>query len=130
MQKKIISTNEAPQAIGTYSQAVYVTGGSTVYLSGQIPLIPATMQMIDGDIDAQINQVFKNLTAVCKKSGGSLDDIVKLNIFLTDLNNFPIVNEIMAKYFNQPYPARAAVGINELPKNAQVEMDAIMVIDL
>jgi reactive intermediate/imine deaminase len=130
MQKKIISTNEAPQAIGTYSQAVYVTGGSTVYLSGQIPLIPATMQMIDGDINAQINQVFKNLTAVCKKSGGSLDDIVKLNIFLTDLNNFPIVNEIMAKYFNQPYPARAAVGINELPKNAQVEMDAIMVIDL
>jgi reactive intermediate/imine deaminase len=130
MQKKIISTNEAPQAIGTYSQAICVTGGSTVYLSGQIPLIPATMQMIDGDIDAQINQVFKNLTAVCKKSGGSLDDIVKLNIFLTDLNNFPIVNEIMAKYFNQPYPARAAVGINELPKNAQVEMDAIMVIDL
>jgi reactive intermediate/imine deaminase len=130
MQKKIISTNEAPQAIGTYSQAVCVTGGSTVYLSGQIPLIPATMQMIDGDINAQINQVFKNLTAVCKKSGGSLDDIVKLNIFLTDLNHFPIVNEIMAKYFNQPYPARAAVGINELPKKAQVEMDAIMVIDL
>jgi reactive intermediate/imine deaminase len=130
MQKKIISTNEAPQAIGTYSQAVCVTGGSTVYLSGQIPLIPATMQIIDGDINAQINQVFKNLTAVCKKSGGSLDDIVKLNIFLTDLNHFPIVNEIMAKYFNQPYPARAAVGINELPKKAQVEMDAIMVIDL
>jgi reactive intermediate/imine deaminase len=130
MQKKIISTNEAPQAIGTYSQAVCVTGGSTVYLSGQIPLIPATMQMIEGDINAQINQVFKNLTAVCKKSGGSLDDIVKLNIFLTDLNHFSIVNEIMAKYFNQPYPARAAVGINELPKNAQVEMDAIMVIDL
>jgi reactive intermediate/imine deaminase len=129
MQKKIISTDKAPQAIGTYSQAVCVTGGSTVYLSGQIPLIPATMQMIEGDISEQINQVFKNLTAVCKKSGGSLDDIVKLNIFLTDLSNFPIVNEIMAKYFNQPYPARAAVGVNELPKNAQVEMDAIMVID-
>jgi reactive intermediate/imine deaminase len=129
MQKKIISTDKAPQAIGTYSQAVCVTGGSTVYLSGQIPLIPATMQMIEGDISEQINQVFKNLTAVCKKSGGSLDDIVKLNIFLTDLSHFPIVNEIMAKYFNQPYPARAAVGVNELPKNAQVEMDAIMVID-
>jgi reactive intermediate/imine deaminase len=130
MQKKIISTDKAPQAIGTYSPAVCVTGGSTVYLSGQIPLIPATMQMIEGDISEQINQVFKNLTAVCKKSGGSLDDIVKLNIFLTDLSNFPIVNEIMAKYFNQPYPARAAVGVNELPKNAQVEMDAIMAIDL
>jgi reactive intermediate/imine deaminase len=129
MQKKIISTSKAPQAIGTYSQAVCVTGGSTVYLSGQIPLIPATMQMIEGDISEQINQVFKNLTAVCEKSGGSLDDIVKLNIFLTDLSHFPIVNEIMAKYFNQPYPARAAVGVNELPKNAQVEMDAIMVID-
>ena len=130
MQKKIISTSKAPQAIGTYSQAVCVTGGSTVYLSGQIPLIPATMQMIEGDISEQINQVFKNLTAVCEKSGGSLDDIVKLNIFLTDLSHFPIVNEIMAKYFNQPYPARAAVGVNELPKNAQVEMDAIMAIDL
>ncbi len=129
MQKKIISTDKAPQAIGTYSQAVCITGGSTVYLSGQIPLIPATMQMIEGDISEQINQVFKNLTAVCEKSGGSLDDIVKLNIFLTDLSHFPIVNEIMAKYFNQPYPARAAVGVNELPKNAQVEMDAIMVID-
>jgi reactive intermediate/imine deaminase len=130
MQKKIISTSKAPQAIGTYSQAICVTGGSTVYLSGQIPLIPATMQMIEGDISEQINQVFKNLTAVCEKSGGSLDDIVKLNIFLTDLSHFPIVNEIMAKYFNQPYPARAAVGVNELPKNAQVEMDAIMAIEL
>jgi reactive intermediate/imine deaminase len=129
MKKKIISTDKAPQEIGTYSQAVCITGGSTVYLSGQIPLIPATMQMIEGDISKQINQVFKNLTAVCKKSGGSFDDIVKLNIFLTDLSHFPIVNEIMAKYFNQPYPARAAVGVNELPKNAQVEMDAIMVID-
>ena len=128
MQKHIISTNQAPQAIGTYSQAVRVTGGSTVYLSGQIPLVPETMEMIDGDISAQINQVFKNLTAVCKASGGNLNDIVKLNIFLTDLNNFPIVNEIMAQYFDEPYPARAAVGINELPKGSQVEMDGVMII--
>ncbi len=129
MQKQIISTDQAPQAIGTYSQAVHVTGGSTVYLSGQIPLVPETMEMIDGDISAQINQVFKNLTAVCKASGGSLNDIVKLNIFLTDLNNFPIVNEIMAQYFDEPYPARAAVGINELPKGSQVEMDGVMIIE-
>lgn len=129
MQKQIISTDQAPQAIGTYSQAVCVTGGSTVYLSGQIPLVPETMEMIDGDISAQINQVFKNLTAVCKASGGSLNDIVKLNIFLTDLNNFPIVNEIMAQYFDEPYPARAAVGINELPKGSQVEMDGVMIIE-
>jgi len=129
MQKHIISTDQAPQAIGTYSQAVHVTGGSTVYLSGQIPLVPETMEMIDGDISAQINQVFKNLTAVCKASGGNLNDIVKLNIFLTDLNNFPIVNEIMAQYFDEPYPARAAVGINELPKGSQVEMDGVMIIE-
>jgi len=129
MKKHIISTDQAPQAIGTYSQAVHVTGGSTVYLSGQIPLVPETMEMIDGDISAQINQVFKNLTAVCKASGGNLNDIVKLNIFLTDLNNFPIVNEIMAQYFDEPYPARAAVGINELPKGSQVEMDGVMIIE-
>lgn len=129
MQKQIISTDNAPQAIGTYSQAVSVQGGSTVYLSGQIPLVPESMEMIEGDISAQINQVFTNLNAVCDASGGSLDDIVKLNIFLTDLNHFPIVNEIMAEYFNKPYPARAAVGVKELPKGAQVEMDAIMVVD-
>ncbi len=128
MQKHIISTNKAPQAIGTYSQAVHITGGSTVYLSGQIPLVPETMEMIEGGIDAQINQVFKNLTAVCKESGGSLNNIAKLNVYLTDLNNFPIVNEIMAQYFDEPYPARAVVGINELPKGAQVEMDGVMVI--
>ena len=128
MQKHIISTDKAPQAIGTYSQAVHVTGGSTVYLSGQIPLVPASMEMIEGGISEQINQVFKNLTAVCKESGGNLNDIVKLNIYLTDLNNFPVVNEIMAQYFDEPYPARAAVGINELPKGAQVEMDGIMVV--
>ena len=129
MQKHIISTDQAPQAIGTYSQAVCITGGSTVYLSGQIPLIPETMEMIEGDISDQIHQVFKNLTAVCEASKGSLNDIVKLNIFLTDLSNFPIVNEIMAQYFSQPYPARAAVGIKELPKNSQVEMDGVMVIN-
>jgi reactive intermediate/imine deaminase len=129
MQKHIISTDQAPQAIGTYSQAVCITGGSTVYLSGQIPLIPETMEMIEGDISDQIHQVFKNLTAVCEASKGNLNDIVKLNIFLTDLSNFPIVNEIMAQYFSQPYPARAAVGIKELPKNSQVEMDGVMVIN-
>ena len=129
MQKHIISTDQAPQAIGTYSQAVCITGGSTVYLSGQIPLIPETMEMIEGDISDQIHQVFKNLTAVCEASKGNLNDIVKLNIFLTDLGNFPIVNEIMAQYFDQPYPARAAVGIKELPKNSQVEMDGVMVIN-
>ena len=129
MQKHIISTDQAPQAIGTYSQAICVTGGSTVYLSGQIPLIPETMEMIEGDISDQIHQVFKNLTAVCEASKGNLNDIVKLNIFLTDLSNFPIVNEIMAQYFAQPYPARAAVGIKELPKNSQVEMDGVMVIN-
>jgi reactive intermediate/imine deaminase len=129
MQKHTISTNKAPQAIGTYSQAVCVTGGSTIYLSGQIPLIPETMEMVEGDIGDQIHQVFKNLTAVCKASKGGLNDIVKLNIFLTDLSNFPVVNEIMAQYFEQPYPARAAVGIKELPKGAQVEMDGVMVVN-
>ncbi|SFV86423.1 Bona fide RidA/YjgF/TdcF/RutC subgroup [hydrothermal vent metagenome] len=129
MQKHIISTDKAPQAIGTYSQAVCTTGGSTIYLSGQIPLVPETMEMIEGGISEQINQVFKNLTAVCKESGGSLSDIVKLNIYLTDLNNFPIVNEIMATFFDEPYPARAAVGISELPKGAMVEMDGVMVIE-
>ncbi|SFV88769.1 Endoribonuclease L-PSP [hydrothermal vent metagenome] len=127
MQKEIISTNKAPQAIGTYSQAVAVTGGTTVYLSGQIPLIPETMAMVEGDISAQIHQVFKNLTAVCEAAGGDLNDIVKLNIFLIDLQHFPVVNEIMAQYFSQPYPARAAVGVNALPKDAQVEMDAVFV---
>jgi reactive intermediate/imine deaminase len=129
MKKQIISTDKAPKAIGTYSQAVCVTGGSTIYLSGQIPLVPETMEMVSDDICAQIDQVFKNLTEVCKESGGSLNDIVKLNIFLTDLSNFPKVNEIMAQYFDEPYPARAAVGIKELPKGSQVEMDGVMVIE-
>ena len=129
MQKHIISTSKAPKAIGTYSQAVCITGGSSVYLSGQIPLMPETMEIISGGIGEQINQVFKNLTAVCQKSNGDLKDIVKLNIYLTDLNNFPKVNEIMSGYFDQPYPARAVVGVNELPKGSMVEMDAIMVIE-
>ncbi len=129
MQKHIISTDQAPQAIGTYSQAVCITGGSTVYLSGQIPLIPETMEMIEGDISDQIHQVFKNLTAVCEASKGNLNDIVKLNIFLTELSNFAVVNEIMAQYFDKPYPARAAIGVNELPKFARVEMDGVMVIN-
>ena len=126
MSKQIISTDQAPAAIGTYSQAVKVD--NTVYLSGQIPLVPATMEVIDGGINEQINQVFKNLTAVCEAAGGSLQDIVKLNIFLTDLSNFPIVNEVMAQYFEQPYPARAAIGVSELPKAVGVEMDAVMVL--
>ncbi len=124
--KAVIHTDNAPQAIGTYSQAVKVN--NTVYLSGQIPLVPETMEMVEGDIRAQITQVFKNLSAVCEASGGSLQDIVKLNIFLTDLGNFATVNEIMAEFFDEPYPARAAIGVASLPKDAAVEMDGIMVI--
>jgi reactive intermediate/imine deaminase len=124
-QRTIIQTDSAPQAIGTYSQAVKV--GDAVYLSGQIPLVPDTMQVIDGDMAAQIRQVFDNLKAVAEAAGGSLADFVKLNIFLTDLSHFALVNEIMADYFQQPYPARAAVGVASLPKGVPVEMDAIMV---
>lgn len=127
MSREIIQTEKAPQAIGTYSQAVKVD--NTVYLSGQIPLVPETMEMVEGDISDQIHRVFKNLSAVSAAAGGSLNDIVKLNIFLTDLTHFPIVNEIMAEYFQQPYPARAAIGVASLPKAAGVEMDAILVID-
>lgn len=124
--KAIIQTNEAPAAIGTYSQAVKVN--DTVYLSGQIPLDPQTMTMVDGDFAAQAHQVFKNLRAVCEASGGSLENIVKLNIFMTDLGNFPVVNEVMAQYFDEPYPARAAVGVKQLPKDAEVEADGVMVL--
>ncbi len=124
--KAIIHTDSAPAAIGTYSQAVKVN--NTVYLSGQIPLDPATMALVDGDISDQINQVFKNLLAVCEASGGDLSNIVKLNIFLTDLSHFPIVNEIMSQNFTEPYPARAAIGVSELPKGSMVEMDGILVI--
>jgi len=124
--REIISTDRAPQAIGTYSQAVKV--GDTVYLSGQIPLVPETMEMVEGGIEEQIRRVFDNLSAVAEAAGGSLADVVKLNVFLTDLAHFPIVNEIMAGYFAEPYPARAAIGVAELPKGAAVEMDAVMVL--
>ncbi len=124
--KAIISTEQAPAAIGTYSQAVKVD--STVYLSGQIPLVPETMVLVDGDFSEQTKQVFKNLQAVCEAANGSLADIVKLNIFLTDLSHFPTVNEVMAQFFEEPYPARAAIGVKELPKGALVEADGIMVI--
>lgn len=127
MTKSIIQTSNAPAAIGTYSQAVKVD--STVYVSGQIPLDPATMEVVSGGIEAQITRVFDNLSAVVEASGGSLKDVVKLNIYLTDLSNFPTVNEIMAKYFAEPYPARAAVGVSALPKAVQVEMDAVLVIE-
>lgn len=126
MEKKIIETDHAPEAIGTYSQAVKV--GDTVYLSGQIPLDPQSMTLVDGDIEAKICRVFDNLHAVAEAAGGSLADVVKLNIFLTDMNNFPVINEVMARYFQKPYPARAAIGVASLPKAAEVEMDAIMVV--
>ena len=124
MQREIISTNKAPQAIGTYSQAVKT--GHTVYLSGQIPLVPETMELVGGNIEKQIRQVFDNLTAVANAAGGSLNDVAKLNIFLTDLSHFPVVNQVMAEYFSEPYPARAAIGVAQLPKAAAVEMDAIL----
>ncbi|MFO7593487.1 MAG: RidA family protein [Pseudomonadota bacterium] len=124
MARETIHTDKAPQAIGTYSQAV--KAGTTVYLSGQIPLVPETMELIDGDMEAQIRRVFDNLTAVAEAAGGSLADIAKLNIFLTDLSHFPLVNEVMADYFQQPYPARAAIGVASLPKGAGVEMDGIL----
>jgi reactive intermediate/imine deaminase len=126
-QRTIIQTDSAPKAIGTYSQAVKV--GDTVYLSGQIPLVPDTMELNDGDMEAQIKQVFENLKAVAEAADGSLADITKLNIFLTDLSHFALVNEVMANYFNEPYPARAAVGVASLPKDVPVEMDAIMVLE-
>jgi reactive intermediate/imine deaminase len=124
--KAIIHSDKAPAAIGTYSQAVKVN--STVYLSGQIPLDPATMQLVAGDFAAQAHQVFKNLRAVCEAADGGLNHIVKLNIYLTDLANFPIVNEVMSQYFSAPYPARAAIGINQLPRASLIEADGVMVI--
>lgn len=125
MTKHIIQTPDAPQAIGTYSQAIKV--GNTVYLSGQIGLDPASMTLVEG-IEAQVHRVFKNLQAVSIAAGGSLQDIVKLNIFLTDLSHFALVNTLMAEYFSQPYPARAAVGVASLPRGALVEADAVMVL--
>lgn len=125
MARQIISTEGAPKAIGTYSQAVKV--GDTVYMSGQIGLDPASMQLVEG-IEAQVRRVFDNLSAVAQAAGGSLADIVKLNIFLTDLGHFALVNSIMAEYFTEPYPARAAVGVASLPRSALVEADAVMVL--
>lgn len=124
MTREIIHTANAPEAIGTYSQAVKV--GDVVYLSGQIPLVPETMTVVEGDFATQVRRVFDNLSAVAEAAGGSLQDVVKLNIFLTDLSHFGTVNEIMAEYFEQPYPARAAIGVASLPKDVPVEMDAVM----
>jgi reactive intermediate/imine deaminase len=124
--RTIISTDRAPKAIGTYSQAVKV--GDAVYLSGQIPLVPETMELVQGDMSAQIRRVFDNLKAVAEAAGGTLGDVVKLNVFLTDLGHFPLINQVMAEYFHEPYPARAAVGVAALPRGAAVEMDAVMVI--
>ena len=125
MAKQAIHTGDAPEAIGTYSQAIKV--GQTVFISGQIPLDPSTMELIGGDIDAQIRQVFDNLSAVAGAAGGSLFDVVKLTVYLVDIGDFPRVNEIMSEYFEKPYPARVAVGVSALPKAAVVEMDAILV---
>ncbi len=125
MNKQVITSDRAPAAIGTYSQAIKV--GNTVYLSGQIPLDPATMEVVEG-MEQQICRVFDNLTAVAEAAGGTLQDIVKLNIFLTDLSHFGLVNEVMARYFKQPYPARAAIGVASLPKGVPVEMDGVMVV--
>lgn len=124
MKKTVIHTNDAPAAIGTYSQAIRVD--RTVYLSGQIALDPVSGQLVTGDVRTQIERVFQNLAAVARASGGSLADVAKLNVYLTDLGNFPLVNEIMARYFREPYPARAAVGVAALPRAAVVEMDAVL----
>jgi len=126
MPKEIIRTDQAPQAIGTYSQAV--KAGNAVYLSGQIPLVPETMELVAGAMEAQIRRVFENLKAVARAAGGDLSDVVKLNVFLTDLAHFPLVNQVMAEYFSEPFPARAAVGVAALPKGAEVEMDAVLVL--
>ena len=127
MGKEIIATQSAPAAIGTYSQAVKV--GNTVYISGQIPLDPKTMELISSDVCEQIGRVFENIKAICHSAGGELSDIVKLNVSLTDLSNFPLVNEVMETYFEKPYPARAAVGVVALPKSAAVEIEAILMFD-
>lgn len=127
MAKQVIFSENAPAAIGPYSQAV--RAGNTVYLSGQIPLVPATMEIVSEDVAEQTTQVFKNLQAVCEAAGGSLKDIVKLNIYMTDLGNFATVNEVMMKFFEQPYPARAALGVRALPKNVAVEIEGVMVLE-
>lgn len=127
MPREIIRTDQAPAAIGAYSQAVKV--GDTVYLSGQIPLDPATMQLVEGDMAAQIRRVFDNLAAVARAGGGSLADTIKLNVFLIDLGHFALVNQIMAEYFQEPYPARAVIGVTVLPRGAQVEIDAVLALE-
>jgi len=126
MSREVIHSDQAPDAIGPYSQAI--RAGDIVYLSGQIPLDPKTGQLVEGDIDVQIRRVFDNLSAVCKAAGGSLAHVAKLQIYLTDLSHFGTVNEIMQTYFDSPYPARAAIGVAQLPKGAEVEMDGIMVL--
>ncbi len=126
MPREIIHSDAAPKAIGTYSQAVKC--GDTVYLSGQIPLDPETMDVVEGDIEAQIRRVFDNLVAVAEAAGGSLADFVKLNIYLTDLAHFPVVNQVMAEYFSEPYPARAALGVAALPRGVGVEIEGVMVL--
>jgi len=127
MPREIIHTDQAPAAIGTYSQAIKI--GDTVYLSGQIPLDPITLQLVDGDMTAHIRRVFDNLAAVARAAGGGLGDTVKLNVFLTDLSHFALVNQVMAEYFQEPYPARAAIGVAALPRGAQVEMDAVLALE-
>ncbi len=127
MKREIIRTDQAPAAIGTYSQGV--KSGHWVWLSGQIPLVPETMELIEGDMEVQIRRVFDNLQAVARAAGGNLDKVVKLTVYLTDLTHFPLVNRIMPQYFSEPYPARAAVGVAALPKGAGVEMDAILLLD-
>jgi len=127
MTRRIIQTDAAPQAIGAYSQAV--VSGQTLYVSGQIPLVPETMEQESGDIDAQVRRVFNNVTAVVEAAGGRLEQVIKLNVYLTDLANFPVVNEVLADFFEEPYPARAVVGVAALPKGVPVEVDAIVALD-
>jgi len=124
MNKQIVSTTEAPAAIGTYSQAVRV--GNTIWVSGQIPLDPRTKQLVEGGIEAEVRQVFDNLKAIVVAAGGTFDDVVKANVYLTDLSHFALVNKVMAEYFREPYPARAAVGVASLPRGAQVEVECIV----
>ncbi len=124
MTREIINTPNAPQAIGTYSQAV--KSGNLVYMSGQVPLVPETMELIEGDVETQIRRVFDNLQAVARAAGGDLQDLVKLNVYLIDLSNFPLINQVMSQYFTEPYPARAVLGVAALPKGAAVEMDGVM----
>lgn len=124
MQKEVIHTDQAPSAIGTYSQAI--RHGGLIFISGQVPLVPATMEVADGGIAEHIHQVFKNLSAICREAGATLDDIVKLTVYLVDMADFPQVNEVMGEYFSTPYPARAAVGVASLPKGVKVEIDAIV----